>query len=155
MNTTALSELTASAAGRTKVARRAGPSVDPESPVPATVVVMGPPCVVHARVGSASIQRCKSWRKKGGDREWSLNDGQIANPNVVRVALGTGYHRVEGNRRASRNGPVSDLPPEIPTNVTIRNFCIAGWPRFGRRGRISPPPRPFDHSHSQSPPRHG
>jgi hypothetical protein len=59
-----------------------------------------------------------------GDREWSLNDGQIPNPNVVRVALGTGYNRVEGNRRASRNGRASDLPPETP-NVTIRNFCIA------------------------------
>jgi hypothetical protein len=34
------------------------------------------------------------------DREWSLNEGQIPNPNVVRVAPGTGYHRVEGNRRA-------------------------------------------------------
>jgi hypothetical protein len=53
-----------------------------------------------------------------------VNDGQIPNPNVVRVAPGTGNHRAEGNRRASRNGPVSDLPPEIP-NVTIRNFCIA------------------------------
>jgi hypothetical protein len=31
---------------------------------------------------------------------------------------------VEGNRRPSRNGPVSDLPPETP-NVTIRNFFIA------------------------------
>jgi hypothetical protein len=41
------------------------------------------------------------------DRKWSLNDGQIPNPNVVRVASGTGYHRVEGNRRASRNGPVA------------------------------------------------
>jgi hypothetical protein len=39
------------------------------------------------------------------DREWSLNDGQIPNPSVVRVAPGTRYHRVEGNRRASRNGP--------------------------------------------------
>ena len=39
------------------------------------------------------------------DREWSLNDGQTPNPDVVRVALGTGYHRVEGNRRASRFGP--------------------------------------------------
>jgi hypothetical protein len=35
-----------------------------------------------------------------------------------------GLHRVEGNRRASRNGRVSDLPPEIP-NVTIRNWFIA------------------------------
>jgi hypothetical protein len=29
-----------------------------------------------------------------------LNDGQIPNPNVVRVAPSTRYHRVEGNRRA-------------------------------------------------------
>jgi hypothetical protein len=32
----------------------------------------------------------------GVDREWPLNDGQIPNPNGVRVALSTGYHRVEG-----------------------------------------------------------
>ena len=53
-----------------------------------------------------------------------MKDGQIPNPNVVRVAPGTGYHCVEGNRRASRNGRVSDLPPEIP-HATIRNFLIA------------------------------
>jgi hypothetical protein len=53
-----------------------------------------------------------------------LNDGQTPSPNVVRVAPGTGYCRVEGNRRASRNGRVSDLPPET-TNVTIRTFSIA------------------------------
>jgi hypothetical protein len=55
-----------------------------------------------------------AWR----DREWSSNDGQIPNPTVVRVAPGTSYYRVEGNRRASRNGPVSDLPPDV-TNVTL------------------------------------
>jgi hypothetical protein len=38
----------------------------------------------------------------------------------VRVALGTGYNRVEGSRRASRNGLVSSHP-KIP-NVTIRNL---------------------------------
>jgi hypothetical protein len=58
---------------------------------------------------------------------------KIPNPNVVRVVHGTGYRRVEGNRRASRNGPVSDLPPEIP-NVTIRNFCISLYPRRGVQG---------------------
>jgi hypothetical protein len=52
------------------------------------------------------------------DREWSLNDGQIPIPNVVRVALGTGYHRVEGNRRASRNGPVS-----VPTRNPKSRFA--------------------------------
>ena len=40
-----------------------------------------------------------------GDRKGPLNDGQIPNPNVARVAPGTEYHRVEENRRASRNGP--------------------------------------------------
>jgi hypothetical protein len=59
-----------------------------------------------------------------GDREWSLNEGRIPNFRAVRVALGTVYNRVEGNRRASRNGRV---PPETPT-VTIRSFCIAVCP---------------------------
>jgi hypothetical protein len=62
----------------------------------------------------------KVWR----DREQVLHDGHSQNPNVVRVAFGTGYHRVEGNQRASRNDLVSALPPEIPT-VTIRNCVIA------------------------------
>ena len=34
-------------------------------------------------------------------REWPLNDGQIPNPNVVRVAPGTGYRRVKGKRRVT------------------------------------------------------
>jgi hypothetical protein len=53
----------------------------------------------------------------------SLNDGQIPTPNVVRVASGTGYHRVEGNRQASRNGPVRDLPPGIPNAQRFAPFA--------------------------------
>ena len=45
-----------------------------------------------------------------------LNDGQIPNVRVARVTLGTGYTPGEVNRWASRNGRVSDLPPEIPTS---------------------------------------
>ena len=56
-----------------------------------------------------------------------MNDGQIPNSRGVRVDVGTGYNPAEGNRRASRNGRVSDLPPETPS-VTIRNFCIAELP---------------------------
>jgi hypothetical protein len=63
----------------------------------------------------------------GATENCPLNDGQIPNPNVVRVVHGTRYHRVEGNRRASRNGPVSDPPPETP-QVTIRNFFVAVHP---------------------------
>jgi hypothetical protein len=59
------------------------------------------------------------------DRESSLNDGQIPNPNVVRVAPGARYHRVEGDRRASRNGRVSYSPTRNPRRHDIRDFCIA------------------------------
>ena len=38
----------------------------------------------------------------------------------MRVHVSTGYHHDEGNRRASRNGLVSDLPPE-----TIRHLFVA------------------------------
>jgi hypothetical protein len=43
-----------------------------------------------------------------------LNDGQSPSFRVVRVALGTGYNRVEGNRWAPRNGRVSDLSHPKP-----------------------------------------
>jgi hypothetical protein len=43
----------------------------------------------------------------------SLNDSQIINTRGVRVHVSPGYTRVEGNRRASRNGLVSVLPPEL------------------------------------------
>jgi hypothetical protein len=56
-----------------------------------------------------------------GATEMALERGTNPKPNVVRLHVSTGYNRVEGNRRASRNGRVSDLPPELP-NVTIRDF---------------------------------
>jgi hypothetical protein len=59
-----------------------------------------------------------------GRQKMGLDDGEIPNFRGVRVHVRTRYNRVEGNRRASRNGRVSDLPPEIPT-VTIRNFFVA------------------------------
>jgi hypothetical protein len=34
----------------------------------------------------------------------------------------TGYNRVEGNRRASRTGLVSDLPPETPHVTDAQPF---------------------------------
>jgi hypothetical protein len=64
-------------------------------------------------------RECNALGLARGDRECSLNDGQIPNPNVARVAPGTGCHRVEGNRRASRNGRVSHLPPETHTVTTF------------------------------------
>jgi hypothetical protein len=72
---------------------------------------------------STRVQRRKSGESSGcGDRERSLNDGQIPNTRAVRVHVSTGYNRAEGNRRASRNGRVSDLPRN---RVTIRNCFIA------------------------------
>jgi hypothetical protein len=61
------------------------------------------------------------------DRRWSLNERQTPHVRGVRVALGTGYHPGEGNRRASRNSREL-IPTRIP-NVPIRNFCIAVWSR--------------------------
>ena len=63
-----------------------------------------------------------------GDRKWSLNDGQIPNSRVGHVALGMGYNRIEGNRRASRNGLVSDLPLRFATFASLHS----------RRGRGRP-----------------
>jgi hypothetical protein len=63
----------------------------------------------------SSLQRrnsCQGLARR--DRNRGLNDGQIPNFRGVRVALDTGYHRVEGNRRASRNGRVSSSPTRNP-----------------------------------------
>jgi hypothetical protein len=89
------------------------------------------------------------------------------NPNVVRVALGTGYNPVEENRRASRNGRVGEIPhPKIPTKFA--NFCSCtwrnhthperAWKRLNRRQRCrgplcardgGPPPPAGDHTHPE------
>jgi hypothetical protein len=63
----------------------------------------------------------------GGDRKWPLNEEHTPNFRGVRVHVSTGYKRVEGNRRASRNGRVSDLPPEINVNERFATFFIAVW----------------------------
>jgi hypothetical protein len=65
-----------------------------------------------------------------GAAENPLNEGHRPNFRGVRVALGTGYNRVEGNRRALRHGRVS--PSHRNPYVPIRNFCLAvrfyvGW----------------------------
>jgi hypothetical protein len=61
------------------------------------------------------------------------------NPNVVCVTTGTGYHRGEGYRRASRNGRVSDPSPETPqvTSRTLFHRCMTAggvWFPGGRGG---------------------
>jgi hypothetical protein len=67
----------------------------------------------------------------GATRKWPFLE-RWTNPKLsrpVRVHVGTGYNRVEGNRR---NGFVSDLPPEIPHDsqlfAIVRTFlaCRAG-----------------------------
>jgi hypothetical protein len=70
-----------------------------------------------------SIQRCNALRIVTSGLARAKNDGQIPNTRGERVHVSTGYYPGEGNRRASRNSLVSDLPPEVP-NVTIRNCCI-------------------------------
>jgi hypothetical protein len=62
-------------------------------------------CWHQRQCGGVHLGQCQ----RLGDREWSLNEGQIPNCRGIRVHASTGYNRVEGNRRASRNGRVSDL----------------------------------------------
>jgi hypothetical protein len=87
---------------------------------------------------------CESLELATGDRKCSLNDGKIPSFRGVRVHVSTGYNRVEGNRRASRNGRVSDLPPELPTVTMIRNLFIAirhqEWMAAARAGGTSSQP---------------
>jgi hypothetical protein len=73
-----------------------------------------------------------------GDRKRSLNDGQIPHFRGVRVHVSPGYHRAEGNRRASRSCLVSDLHPKPPT-TRFANFSITDLlvkPR--RRAQLGP-----------------
>jgi serine/threonine protein kinase len=69
------------------------------------------------------------------DRKWPLNDGQIPNPNVDRVDPGTVYYRVEGDRRASRNGPVSDISHPKPQRHNFATFASPGDHVQGPRQR--------------------
>jgi hypothetical protein len=59
-----------------------------------------------------------------GRQKRVLDDGHYPKLSRCTCTCEYGERWLEGNRRASRNGRVSDLPPEIP-NVTIRTFCIA------------------------------
>ena len=65
----------------------------------------------------------------GATENGPLNDAQIPNCRGVHVALGTGYSRVEGNRRASRNGRVSDRSPTRNPHfpVAVRRWAAEGW----------------------------
>jgi hypothetical protein len=72
---------------------------------------------LEAEVSAHPPQRLRIGR---GDRNWPLNEAHRPNFRGVRVHVSTGYNPGERNRRASRNGRVSDLPPETPT-VTIRD----------------------------------
>ena len=72
------------------------------------VVYLGEPCPHHA------MQSCQSYLGFYGATE-NGREGQIPNLRGVAEHVSTGYNRVEGNLRASRNGLMSDLPPEIPT----------------------------------------
>jgi hypothetical protein len=67
-----------------------------------------------------------------GRQKIPLNDGQIPNFRGIRVALGTGYNRVEGYRRET---DVSDLPAEtcrlslsrVPPQEQYEPVDIARW----------------------------
>jgi hypothetical protein len=78
---------------------------------------------------SPRLQRMRIWRH--GDRKWNpLNDGQIPNLRVVRVALGTGSNPRRANRRASRSGPRELIShPKNPTSPHDSQHTHT-WKRF-------------------------
>jgi hypothetical protein len=56
------------------------------------------------------------------ENEWPLHKGKLPISRGVRVHVSAGYNRVEGNRRASRNGLVGDFPPK---SITSRSLYAA------------------------------
>jgi hypothetical protein len=82
-------------------------TISPNHPI---VLVRPLPSPANRRTATKTVanRNVRLWH--GRYRKRSLNDGQIPTFRGVRVALGTGYNRVEGIRRASRNGLVSSSP---------------------------------------------
>jgi hypothetical protein len=74
----------------------------------------------------------------GWHRKWPSNEGQIPNFRAVREHASTGYNRVEGNRRASRNGRVTSSPTRNPLTsrfATVAGERTAGGEAMARRRR--------------------
>ena len=102
------------------------------APIPVPRTCSGGPhtCVVSTRRVPASISGNRDGKVRIvgfavlalGDRKWHLNHGQMANIRGVRGALGTGYNRGDGNRRASRNGRVCLSPPKTPYRFDSQFF---------------------------------
>jgi hypothetical protein len=72
-------------------------------------------------------RRCTGAHSKGlarRDTEWSLNEGRIPNPDVVRVAPGSSCHRVERNRHWQRAsaGTTKSFPTAL---ILIHVLCHA------------------------------
>jgi hypothetical protein len=102
---------------------------------------------------SSDDKGCESLRQESlrqglarGDRNCSLNEGQIPNSRGVRVHVSTGYNRVGGNRRASDPTEVPTLRfvsrPSVPSLRPTRAFLwvrrrvqAGGQARPARAGR--------------------
>ena len=78
---------------------------------PTAWYVLGTLLLLQVLFSDAKVANRNAKVGHGATENGPLNDGQIPNFRGVRVALGTGCDRAEGNRRASRNGRVSSSPP--------------------------------------------
>jgi hypothetical protein len=121
----------------------ATPPQEPDDSAPSSTTTPLPPPAAAADPStpgpSTAAQVTLPWERGS---EWgslaTYSDGKVANRNV-RVSHGAtengpltvdksqtfavGYNRVEGKkRRASRNGRVSDLPPDIPCRYDSQLF---------------------------------
>jgi hypothetical protein len=89
--------------------------------------------VKHPTAEEENLSSRSGWLARG-DRKWSLKEAQRPNLRVVRVALGTGYNRGEGNRR----------PRELishPKSLTVRfatfaSLCRRTYTHLSSRGEV-------------------
>jgi hypothetical protein len=63
---------------------------------------------------SGNVVRNRTIRVWERAEKWPLNEAQHPHFHSARVVHDTRYSRVEGDRRASRNGPVSSSPARNP-----------------------------------------
>ena len=96
---------------------------------------MTPPAAWMVKRARAAVDKLRIGRLGFGTarQKMALNEGQISRFRGVRVALGTGYHRVEGNRRASRNGGVSSISHPKPLTLRFATFASLCAPLMMRR----------------------
>jgi hypothetical protein len=89
--------------------------------------------VKHPTAEEENLSSRSGWLARG-DRKWSLKEAQRPNLRVVRVALGTGYNRGEGNRRPREL--ISHPKPLTVRFATFASLCRRTYTHLSSRGEV-------------------